>query len=65
MPAERASSYHAGQRVTWHREGRRKPLRTKAKVLVYLDQIDVALIEYQGVYNTRQEFVPGKNLAVA
>jgi hypothetical protein len=65
MPAERASSYHAGQRVTWNRKAARKLLRTKAKVLVYLDQIDVALIEYEGVYTTKQEFVAGKNLAAA
>ena len=65
MPAEKRRGYHAGQRVTWTRKVARKPLQTKARVLVYLDQIDVALIEYDGVFSARQEFVEGKKLSEA
>ena len=65
MPAEKRRGYYSGQCVTWTRKGSRKLLRTKARVLVYLDQIDVALIEYDGAFSTRQEFVEGKKLSVA
>lgn len=65
MPAGHRQGYHAGQRVTWTRKVARKPLRTKAKVLVYLDQIDVALIEYRGAFSTKTQLVEGKMLAVA